>query len=335
MGNIIEVRDLDKVYDKEVHAVKSINFDVREGEVFGFLGPNGAGKSTTISMITTLLSPTSGKIMLAGLDVVKEATKVRKMIGLVPQELTADDELSGRENMQLQADLYDVPRDLAKERIEELLTTVKLQDAANRRVSTYSGGMRKRLELVEGLVHRPKVLFLDEPTLGLDVQTREIIWEYIRKMKEESGMTVFLTTHYLEEADSLCDRIAIIDDGVIKVIGTPTELKTSLGGDMISITISGEEDYTPVLSSIPNVKDVKKNGNEYKLKTNDGDATMSDVLAKIGEKGWKVTAISLHRPTMNQVFLEYTGKSLRDDQQSGSGNKEAARKAALQNRRRR
>ncbi|MCE5296456.1 MAG: ATP-binding cassette domain-containing protein [Euryarchaeota archaeon] len=335
MANIIEVRDLVKIYDKEVHAVNGINFDVREGEVFGFLGPNGAGKSTTISMITTLLRPTSGTITLAGLNVVKEATQVRKLIGLVPQDLTADDELSGRENMQLQADLYNVPRDIEKQRIEELLSTVKLVDAAERKVETYSGGMRKRLELVEGLIHRPKVLFLDEPTLGLDVQTREIIWEYIRKMKEESGMTIFLTTHYLEEADSLCDRIAIIDEGVIKVIGTPAELKASLGGDMIKVTVNGGEDYSSVMSSIPNVLDVKHDGSEYKLKTRDGDATMKDVLAKVAENGWKVSAISLHRPSMNQVFLEYTGKSLKDDLRSLSANKAAARQTALQNRRRR
>lgn len=335
MGNIIEAKGLYKIYNKEIYAVNGIDFEVKEGEVFGFLGPNGAGKSTTISMITTLLTPTEGSITVAGLDVVKSPTQVRKMIGLVPQELTADDELSGRENMWLQANLYDVPRAVANERIEELLTIMNLQEAADRRVDTYSGGMRKRLELAEGLIHRPRILFLDEPTLGLDVQTRETIWEHIRKMKEESGMTVFLTTHYLEEADALCDRIAIIDEGVIKVTGTPAELKASLGGDVINLTIFGDEDYSSAISSITGVFAVSKKGELYTIKTKDGESTMNEVLAKISEEGWKVRAFSLHKPSMNQVFLEYTGKSLRDAQQAGSMNKMAARVAHMQNKKRR
>ena len=333
MNSIIEVRDLVKEYGKEVLAVRGISFDVNEGEVFGFLGPNGAGKSTTISMITTLLAPTSGKITVNGYDAVKDATKVRSTIGLVPQDLTSDDELTGRENMYLQADLYNVPRDIAKQRIEELLSIVKLEDAADRKVDTYSGGMRKRLELIEGLIHRPKVLFLDEPTLGLDIQTREIIWNYIRSIKSENNMTVFVTTHYLEEADSLCDRIAIIDDGEIKVIGTPDELKVSLGGDSIDVVIEDEEDRTSSLKDIANVTDVTKKDNEYRIKTTDGDVTMSDVLAKAGAERWKIRSISLHRPSMNQVFLQYTGKSMRDTD-SGS-NRFAMRTAALQNKRRR
>ena len=333
MNNIIEVRNLVKEFNKTVLAVDDISFDVREGEVFGFLGPNGAGKSTTISMITTLLLPTSGTITLDGHDVVRNATAVRNTIGLVPQDLTADDELSGRENMYLQADLYNVPKDVAKERINELLRIVKLEDAADRRVDTYSGGMRKRLELVEGLIHRPKILFLDEPTLGLDVQTREIIWDYIKTMRKENNMTVFLTTHYLEEADSLCDRVAIIDEGRIIVIGTPEELKDSLGGDTISVTVSDDSDHCKNFKTLDGVSDVLRNGEEYTIRTTDGDATMSDVLALSSENGWKVTSISLHRPSMNQVFMEYTGKSLRDTE-NGS-NKMAVRKTMMQNRRRR
>ena len=263
MENIIEIRNLKKTYGKEVLAVNDISFDVKDGEVFGFLGPNGAGKSTTISMITTLLLPTSGDIKVCGFDAVKDANSVRKSIGLVPQALTADDELSGRENMELHAELYNVPRNIAKKRINELLKIMNLEDAADRRVDTYSGGMRKRLELAEGLIHHPRILFLDEPTLGLDVQTREIIWEYIRKLKEESGMTVFLTTHYLEEADSLCDRIAIVDSGKIAVIGTPSELKASLGGDIIYVTINGE-DCTDELSQIKGITEVKRTESEYR-----------------------------------------------------------------------
>ncbi len=332
MDNIIEVRDLVKVFDKEIRAVNGVSFDVKEGEIFGFLGPNGAGKSTTISMITTLLTPTSGKITIDGKDVVKSATQVRKTIGLVPQALTADDQLSGRENMQLQADLYDVPHDVAKERIEELLAIVKLQEAADRRVDTYSGGMRKRLELAEGLIHHPKILFLDEPTLGLDIQTREIIWEYITNIKKQSGMTVFLTTHYLEEAESLCDRIAIIDHGEIVVIGTPNELKASLGGDSIEIEVSESQECKSSLEKIPGIEAIEYKDGKYFLRTPNGDEVMEAVLAMIAEERWRIKNISLQKPSMNQVFLKYTGKSLRDD--TTHMDKFAARTAAVQSRRR-
>jgi len=333
---IVKAKGLVKIYGKDIRAVDNIDFEIMEGEVFGFLGPNGAGKSTTISMITTLLTPTEGHITVDGLDTVKDSYKVRKLIGLVPQDLTADDELSGRENLFLQADLYDVPRPVARERIEELLKLMNLEDAADRRVDTYSGGMRKRLELAEGLIHRPRILFLDEPTLGLDIQTREVIWNHIQKLKKESGMTVFLTTHYLEEADALCDRIAIIDEGRIKVLGTPSELKSSLGGDKISMDIVGEEDHTESLALIPGVDSVERSGQTYLLRTADGDAAMGEVLMRIGtEEGWKVRSITVHKPSLNQVFLEYTGKSLRDDQQSGASNRHAARTATIQNQRRR
>lgn len=334
MRPIVEARGLVKVYGKGIRAVDGIDFEIMEGEVFGFLGPNGAGKSTTISMIATLLTPTEGRITVQGLDTVKDSFQVRKLIGLVPQDLTADDELSGRENLLLQADLYDVPRQLAKERIEELLELMDLKDAADRRVDTYSGGMRKRLELAEGLIHRPRILFLDEPTLGLDIQTREVIWEHIRKLKEENGMTVFLTTHYLEEADALCDRIAIIDEGRIKVLGTPSELKSSLGGDRIVLEVVSEDDHVEALSSIAGVAAVERTGSTYTICTADGEATMSEVLTLIGSRGWKARSINLHKPSMNQVFLEYTGKSLRDDQQSGASNRHAGRMAVLQNQRR-
>lgn len=333
MGNIIEVRDLEKIFDKNIRAVDGVSFDVKEGEIFGFLGPNGAGKSTTISMITTLLTPTNGHITIDGRDVVKSATQVRKTIGLVPQALTADDQLSGRENMQLQADLYDVPKDVAKERIDELLSIVKLEEAADRRVDTYSGGMRKRLELAEGLIHHPKILFLDEPTLGLDIQTREIIWEYITNIKKQSGMTVFLTTHYLEEAESLCDRIAIIDRGKIIVIGTPDELKASLGGDLIEIEVHESQECRNSLDSIQGIDSIEYKDGKYILRTPNGDDVMESVLAKIAEERWRIKNISLQKPSMNQVFLKYTGKSLRDD--TTKMDKFAARNVAVQNRRRR
>jgi ABC-2 type transport system ATP-binding protein len=316
MGAIIEVRDLVKVFDQKIRAVDGVTFDVQEGEIFGFLGPNGAGKSTTINMLVTLHRPTAGSARVMGLDVVKEARKVRQVIGLVPQDLTVDDDLSGRENMMLQADLYNVDRKAAEERIEELLKLVNLEDAADRLVKTYSGGMRKRLELAEGLIHRPKVLFLDEPTLGLDIQTRAVMWEHIRKLKREHNMTVFMTTHYLEEADSLCDRIGIIDHGRIMALDPPATLKRSLGGDVVQMSIDDGGDFSATIQSSPGVIEVKREGSEYRVKVLRGDTAMPSILKAINEAGGAVSSVTLQRPNMDQVFLEYTGRSLRDAEQT-------------------
>jgi ABC-2 type transport system ATP-binding protein len=318
MAAVVEVKDLVKVFDGKIRAVDGITFDVQEGEIFGFLGPNGAGKSTTINMLVTLQRPTSGIARVMGMDVVKNAKKVRQSIGLVPQDLTVDDDLSGRENMMLQADLYAVDKKDALERIDELLKLVKLEDAANRLVKTYSGGMRKRLELAEGLIHRPKLLFLDEPTLGLDIQTRTTMWEHIRKLKEEHNMTVFMTTHYLEEADSLCDRIGIIDRGKIMALDTPATLKLSLGGDVIQMSIDDARDFTSQIKEAPGVIEIKKQGSEYRVKVFKGDTAMPSVLKNIIEAGGTVSSVSLQRPNMDQVFLEYTGRSLRDAEQTES-----------------
>ncbi|MEM4302989.1 MAG: ATP-binding cassette domain-containing protein, partial [Candidatus Caldarchaeum sp.] len=228
MTEAIVAEDLVKVFGKLV-AVDRVWLSVREGELFGFLGPNGAGKTTTINILTTLLRPTSGRAVVGGYDVVAQAEKVRRGVGLVPQDLTVDDELTGWENLMLQAGLYHIPKHEARKKAAEVLELVGLMDAAKRKVETYSGGMRKRLELAAGLIHNPEILFLDEPTLGLDVQTRAAIWDYIKRLRKELGMTVFLTTHYMDEADALCDRIAIIDHGRIKALDTPANLKASLG----------------------------------------------------------------------------------------------------------
>jgi ABC-2 type transport system ATP-binding protein len=229
-NKIIEAQNLTKIYKKSVKAVDDISFSVDEGELFGFLGPNGAGKTTTIKMLTTLAAITTGKANIAGYDVGKDPAAVRKVIGVVPQELTADDELKGIENLLLTAKLHHVPNALAREKAKSLLKLLELEGAAQRQVKTYSGGMRRRLQLSMGLIHNPKILFLDEPTLGLDIQTRQNMWAYIRQFNHEEGITVFMTTHYLEEADSLCDRIAIIDGGKIKLSGSPSELKNNFGG---------------------------------------------------------------------------------------------------------
>ena len=232
----IKVEGLTKVYNHSLTAVDHISFSVKHGEIFGFLGPNGAGKTTTISMLITVTKPTEGKATILGGDISKQSMTVRSSIGVVPQEYTADEDLTGYENIILCADLYGIPHSVSKKRAMELLELVELTAFKDKRVQTYSGGMRRRLELACGLINRPKVLFLDEPTLGLDVQTRAATWNYVKMLKKEFGMTLFLTTHYLEEADALCDRIAIIDHGKIVVIGSPTELKDSLGGDIITLS---------------------------------------------------------------------------------------------------
>lgn len=312
---IISVRELKKVFNNTTVAVDGVSFEVNEGEIFGFLGPNGAGKTTTISMLTTLLRPTSGTATICGFDIIRHPNEVRKRIGVVPQEYTADEDLTGYENIMFCADLYGIPRKISRERAEELLKLVELESAKDRKVETYSGGMRRRLELACGLINHPRVLFLDEPTLGLDVQTRAAVWQYIKRLKEEYGMTLFLTTHYLEEADSLCDRIAIIDHGRIIKIGSPKELKDSLGGDIIELGVQeGSEDLTGIISQVQHVKDVKRVGeNEYRIKSELGEVTAPMIIDAIRSKGYRVSRISLSRPTLDQVYLELTGKSIREE----------------------
>ncbi|MEM2944306.1 MAG: ATP-binding cassette domain-containing protein [Methanomassiliicoccales archaeon] len=335
MTSVIEVENLVKIFNGSVRAVDGISFSVEESEIFGFLGPNGAGKTTTISILTTLLKPTSGSARILGHDVLKEAYEVRKLIGLVPQELTVDDDLTGRENMLLQADLYGVPKKEAIERVEELLSLVKLKEAADRLVKTYSGGMRKRLELAEGLIHRPSILFLDEPTLGLDVQTRAVIWDYIKELKRNYNMTIFMTTHYLEEADALCDRIAIIDHGRIMALDSPETLKRSIGGDVIEISIDGDPEISNLIKEVDGVVEVKKDGEGYRIKAINGEKVIPLLLKSIVERGYSVGKVHLERPNLDQVFLEYTGKSLRDSEHSSPVGRFQRRAAALQARRRR
>ncbi len=314
--DVIKVEGLTKVFNHSLTAVDHIDFSVKQGEIFGFLGPNGAGKTTTINMLITIMKPTNGHAWILGGDIAKQSNDVRGAIGVVPQEYTADEDLTGMENILLCADLYGIPRSISKNRALELLQLVELTAFKDKRVQTFSGGMRRRLELACGLITRPKVLFLDEPTLGLDVQTRAATWNYVKMLKKEFGMTLFLTTHYLEEADALCDRIAIIDHGKIIVTGTPAELKDSLGGDIITLAVQREEDITGLISKVEHVKEVKKENGGYTIKSSSGELTAPLIIEALRKNGHVVTKISMTKPTLNEVYLQYTGKSMRDAEES-------------------
>ena len=306
---------LTKVFNGLV-AVDHVSFEVKEGEVFGFLGPNGAGKTTTINMLTTVLKPTEGTAEVMGHNIVSEADRVRESIGVVPQEYTADEDLTGYENVLLCADLYAIPREVSRKRAIELLELVDLLPFKDKKVGTYSGGMRRRLELACGLVNQPKLLFLDEPTLGLDVQTRFSIWEYIKKLKKESDITIFLTTHYLEEADVLCDRVAIMDRGRILTLGSPEELKKGVGGDVVTIRVDSTADLTPVLSELEGILEVRKVDGSYLVRARDGETAAPRIMEVLRAKGQRVLSLSLTRPTLDEVYLNYTGRRMRDTEVS-------------------
>ena len=317
---VIRVKNLSKIFNKNIIAINEVSFTVKEGEIFGFLGPNGAGKTTTIKVLTTLLKPTKGEVNVASFDVEKESDAVRSSIGIVPQALTLDDDLKGITNLMISAKLYHVPDKIAKERAKDLLNLVGLTDAADREVNTYSGGMRKRLELIIGLVHEPKILFLDEPTLGLDIQTRSVIWKYLKNLNKEKGLTIFITTHYLEEADFLCDRIGIIDQGKILVENSPSELKEKLGGDIIEIMVDEVNDIKKELEEQNIVKKVDINEQNLRIEVEKGDTALPIILEICNSKGISVKRASLTRPSLDEVFLKYTGKSLRDAESTNTDN---------------
>lgn len=313
-SSIIEATNLSKFYPPKTKAVDNISFKVEEGEVFGFLGPNGAGKTTTIRMLTTLASITSGSANVAGFDVSRYPAKVRESIGVVPQELTADDELKGIENLNLIGRLHHVPQSEMRERARDLLKLFDLEDASERRVRTYSGGMRRRLQMAMGLVHSPKILFLDEPTLGLDIQTRTKVWEYIKKLNK-SGLSVFMTTHYLEEADGLCDRIAIIDHGVIKVLDTPASLKEKIGGSILVFEVNdGGADLSEFLKGIPGVTEVSREGGTYRVKLPNTEDALPMIVSGVTVRGMKISEISFVKPSLDEVFLEVTGRTMREEE---------------------
>jgi len=316
--NSIEINSLSKKFGN-VQAVDNISLKVNEGEIFGFLGPNGAGKSTTMMILTTLLKPTSGNAIVAGHNVVTDAKNVRQNIGYVQQEISVDEYLTGRENLILQARLNHIPKNLVKKRIDDILNLIELSAKQDEAVITYSGGMRKRLDIAGGLLHHPKVLFLDEPTVGLDIQTRRKIWEYIRKLHEEFHMTIFLSTHYMEEADNLCDRIGIIDYGKIQVIDSPQAMKNALGNEVITFTINNEEKKSNLLSKIQeigNVKDVSTKQNGITVFSSKGTEVIPLIFQIASNLQIKINSISLTQPTLDDVFISYTGRELRDDTDS-------------------
>ena len=316
-GDALVVSGLTRIFNKHLVAVDHIDFTVKEGEIFGFLGPNGAGKTTTINMLTTVLKPTEGTALVFGFDPAKQAREVRQSIGVVPQEYTADEDLTGEENVLLCADLYGIPRGTSKKHAEELLKLVELTDFKDKRVETYSGGMRRRLELACGLINTPRLFFLDEPTLGLDVQTRGAIWNYIKLLKKQYDMTIFMTTHYLEEADVLCDRIAIIDHGKIIIEGTPEALKESLGGDIMTLGIKDSNaDISSIIQKVPKVKEVKKQEDLYRIKLVDGEETAPSIIEALRREGYTISRLSLTKPTLDEVYLEYTGRSMRAEEES-------------------
>ena len=321
----VETNSLSKIYKNGLKAVDEISIKIEDGEIFGFLGPNGAGKSTTIMILTTLLKPTSGMAYVAGFDVVSQAKKVRQNIGYVQQDSTVDEYLTGRENLQLQARLNHIPQNLVDERIDEILDLVELSDRQHDAVVTYSGGMRKRLDIVGGLLHRPKVLFLDEPTLGLDIQTRYKIWDYIRKIHKEFGISIFLTTHYMEEADKLCDNISIIDHGKIKVTDSPKSLKNTLGNEVVVFEVDSDlklGDLLSELKKISLVKDVAADGYQITLFSSNGDQVMAKIFEIAGKLGIKIESITLTKPTLDDVFLSYTGKELTEENNGYNRKKE-------------
>jgi ABC-2 type transport system ATP-binding protein len=311
--NAIEVIKLRKQFGDFV-AVKDVSFEVREGEIFGLLGPNGAGKTTLIRMLTTLTPPTSGRALVGGHDIVKEADAVRHVIGVIPQALTSDPELTARENIMIHAKLYGVPAAQRQELITRLLGAVNLQDFTDKLVGSFSGGMRRRLEIARGLVHSPRILFLDEPTTGLDPVSRSSVWEMIQKLKEAAQLTILLTTHYMDEADRLCDRTAIVDHGQLVALDTPTHLKDSVPGtDIVEAEFdSPPADWHSALEKLTGVASVTEHDGVTHLASHSGPQTVGELMNLARSRGVNVRRVSVQGTTLDDVFLFYTGRQLRD-----------------------
>jgi ABC-2 type transport system ATP-binding protein len=311
-ADAILVEGLTKRFE-DVTAVDAVSFRVPAGELFGLLGPNGAGKTTTINMLATLLAPSAGRAEVAGFDVASRKDDVRRSIGIVFQEPALENKLTGRENLEFHAMMYGIGKAERRARMAEVLDLVELADKAGTLVEKYSGGMKRRLEIARGLMHRPRVLFLDEPTLGLDAQTRRHIWDYIRKLNKESGVTIILTTHYMEEADYLCERTAIIDHGKFVALDTPARLKDILGGDVVSLEIEGDPSrLLGALEQTPWIKTSKQHDGVLSLTMEKGERRIPEIINKAQALGLTVACVHLHKPSLEDVFIHFTGRTIRD-----------------------
>ena len=299
--NAVEVRGLEKSYG-DVPAVRGVDFDVRVGETFGFLGPNGAGKSTTIKILCTLAKATGGSATVAGFDVQRQRDDVRRHIGLVFQDTTLDSYLSAEMNLRFHAELYGMPREAAQPRLRQVMEMVGLWERRESKVLTFSGGMKRRLEIARGLMHSPRVLFLDEPTVGLDPQTRASIWEYIERLRKEEEITIFLTTHYMDEAEH-CERIAIMDEGKLVALDTPTALKATVGTDRVTIRTADDE------TALARLDGAVLTGDGIVISVENGESYVPELFATLGVP---ITNVSISRPTLDDVFLSYTGRTIRD-----------------------
>jgi ABC-2 type transport system ATP-binding protein len=326
MRNVIETNQLTRSFNS-LTAVDKLDITVESGEIFGLLGPNGAGKTTTISMLCTILKPTSGTATVNGFDIIKEATQVRKSIGIVFQDPSVDDRLTGRENLYMHANLYGVPASDQKTRIDNVLKLVELEERADDLLRTYSGGMRRRLELARGLIHYPKVLFLDEPTIGLDPQTRDHVWKYIRELKETHDITVVLTTHYMDEADRLSDRIAIMDYGKIIALDTPSKLKETLEGDVIIVKANNLDALFSLATEKMGLQKTRIFNGTIEITVRNGESMLPRIVETATENKIYIESISLREPNLEDVFLHYTGRMIRAD-----GSREPHGIAAIQRR---
>jgi ABC-2 type transport system ATP-binding protein len=313
-NNAVEVQSITKKFG-DFTAVDNVTFSVAAGEIFGFLGPNGAGKTTLIRMLTTLLKPTSGDAWVADVEVVKDPEAVRREIGVVPQAMTSDLDLTGYENMDIYGRFYDISTRERRERIANLLDTVGLTSRARDLVATYSGGMRRRLEIARVLVHKPNILFLDEPTIGLDPQSRQVVWNFLKNFKEEDTMTIFLTTHYMDEAETYCDRVAIIDRGRIIAIGSPDELKKQIPGkDIISLKLDTiTDDLVAMVQKSRFVHTVTVEENFLRVGVDNGAYNLLELLDVIKEAGGRVLSTAIHEQSLDDVFIYHTGKAIRDE----------------------
>ncbi len=321
MSHAIETHNLTQKFGDLV-AVNHVNLQIEKGELFGLLGPNGAGKTTFIHMLCTILPPTEGTAKVAGFDIDQNSDSVRAAIGIVFQDPSVDNRLTGRENLDFHGRVYGMEKTQREKRIDEVLKLVELEKRANALVDTYSSGMRRRLEIARGLMHHPKIMFLDEPTLGLDPQTRRKIWEYVQMLNKQEGVTVLLTTHYMDEAEYLCDRVGIIDYGKIIALDEPEKLKDQLEGDIVSLEVPQPKKYAEVFRGIKYVKEVKMVGDYLYLTVTGGEKTIPKLMDIVARRGGKVQSVGLRSPTLEDVFIRYTGRGIREEE---SGAKEQMR----------